>query len=98
MKILIVSTVLALLSGCASTLSADGERVRVVTEQQRQACKFIKLVTVRKSLGPDKPGSALKEAMNETAAAGGNGFYLITNTVHWADGASVAGEALICAA
>lgn len=88
----------ALTAGCASTLSTEGERVRVVTEQQRQSCKFIRLVTVRKSLGPDKPGSALKEAMNETAAAGGNGLYIITSTVHWADGASVAGEAMTCPA
>lgn len=53
-------------------------------------------LTVRKGLGPGKPGSALKAAMNEGAAAGGNGLFRVTNAVHWTDGACVVGEALDC--
>lgn len=85
-----------IMAGCAATLTPAGEHVRVVTDQQRTSCKFIKLITVRRSLGPDKAGGALKDAMNEVAAVNGNGLFLITNMVHWADGASVAGEALDC--
>lgn len=87
---------LATLTGCATQLTDAGSRVRVVTDQQRTSCQFIKLVSAQADLGPDKPGSALKKAMNEAAAAGGNGLFLITNAVHWLDGASVSGEALKC--
>ena len=97
MRYFLITAVLAL-SACGTTLTAEGEKVRIVTEQQRAGCKFIKLVTVTKGLGLDKPGNALKDAMNEVAAAGGNGLFLVTNSVHWADGASVAGEALSCTA
>jgi hypothetical protein len=86
----------AALVGCATTLTPDGGKVRIVTERERPSCKFVKIVTAHASLGPDKPGNALKEAMNEVAAAGGNGLFVITNTEQWADGASVAGEALNC--
>lgn len=95
MRIAVVLT-LVLPTGCATTMTPAGEKVRIVTEQQRSSCRFIKLVTVRKNLGPDKPGNALKEAMNEAAAAGGNGLFLVTNSMDWIDGASVAGEALDC--
>ncbi|WP_421883225.1 hypothetical protein [Methylibium sp.] len=84
------------LSGCATQLTDAGSKVRVVTEQQRPGCQFVKLVSAQADLGPDKPGSALKKAMNEVAAVGGNGLFLVTNTVHWFDGASVTGEALKC--
>ena len=70
--------------------------MRVVTANQKERCEFIKLVTVRVGLGPDKPGSALKKALNETAAVGGNSFYLISSTGDAIDGASVSGEALKC--
>lgn len=84
------------LAGCATQLTDAGSKVRVVTEQQRSGCQFLKLVSAQADLGPDKPGSALKKAMNEVAAAGGNGLFLVTNAVHWLDGATVAGEALKC--
>ena len=93
---LIALTVATTLVGCAS-LSEDGSKVRVVSEQAKQGCKYLKLVTVRASLGPDKPGQALKNAFNETAAAGGDSFYIINNSQDWVDGASISGEALRCA-
>lgn len=84
------------LTACATPLTSEGQRVRVVTEQQRPACQFLGMVNVQKSLGQDKPGSALNEAMNRTGAMGGNGFFIVTNAVHVFDGASIAGEALKC--
>jgi hypothetical protein len=89
--VLLISSV-----GCATNLTPAGEKVRIVTESQRDNCEFIKIVSYRAGLGPDKPGSALKGALNEVAKLGGNGLYIVTNTVHWADGATVSGEALIC--
>lgn len=83
-------------SGCSVNLTKDGQKVRVVNESQRESCEFIALVSVNSDLGPDKPGSALKKALNETASQGGNGLFIITNTIHWFDGASVSGEALRC--
>jgi hypothetical protein len=87
---------LASLAGCATSLTPSGEKVRIITESQRDSCEFIKIISYRAGLGPDKPGSALKGALNEVAKLGGNGLYIITNTVHWADGATVSGEALKC--
>jgi hypothetical protein len=96
-KTCLLGIVVFALVGCAATLTPDGEKVRVVSESQKErSCKFIKLISVKADLGPDKPGSALRLALNATAAVGGNGFFIITNTVHWIDGASVSGEALNC--
>ena len=84
-------------AGCAVNLSPAGEGVRVVSEHKKEnGCEFIKLISVRVGLGPDKLGSALKKALNEAGSVGANGFFIITNVAHWADGASVAGEALKC--
>lgn len=84
------------LAGCATQLTKEGERVRVVTDNQKESCEYIKLITVHVGLGPDKPGSALKKALNRTAEVGGNGFYLISSEGNAFDGASVSGEALKC--
>ena len=87
---------LALLAtGCAS-LTEGGAKVRVISSSEKTGCKFLKLVTVRASLGPDKTGQALKRALNETAEAGGDSFLSININQDVFDGASVAGEALKC--
>lgn len=83
------------LVGCAN-LTEDGAKVRVISAQDKQGCKFLKLITVRASLGPDKTGQALKLALNETAAAGGDSFYAVNINQDLFDGASAAGEALKC--
>lgn len=88
--------VLLVVAGCSTELTKAGKSVRVVTAHQKESCVFIKLITVRVGLGPDKPGSALKKALNETAEAGGNSFYLINSEEDAFDGASVSGEALKC--
>lgn len=71
--------------------------VRVVTDPAaRKACRYVGLVTVRKALGPNKAGSALKKAFAKTAEMGGNALYVINQSQTWTEGASVSGEALSC--
>lgn len=96
MKSILLLVLLSSLAGCATNLTSAGEKVRIITESKRNNCEFIKIVSYRAGLGSDKPGSALKGALNEVAKLGGNGLYIITNIVHWADGATVSGEALNC--
>lgn len=90
-----IALVVVSLGGCAS-LSEQGALVRIVTAQEKAGCQFVKLVTVRASLGPDKTGQALKKALNETANAGGDSFYPVNINQDWFDGASASGEALKC--
>jgi hypothetical protein len=93
---LISLVVAATIVGCAS-LSDEGAKVRVISEQAKHGCTYLRLVTVRASLGPDKPGQALKKALNETGETGGDSFFVINNSQDWVDGASISGEALRCA-
>jgi hypothetical protein len=95
MRQFVALSLAALLAGCAS-LSDEGAKVRVITGPEKQGCAYLKLVTVRASLGPDKTGQALKLALNQVAAAGGDSFYPININQDWFDGASAAGEALKC--
>jgi hypothetical protein len=92
---LLTVIIVGLLVGCTS-LTKEGERVRVITANQKEGCEYLKLITERAGLGPDKLGSALKKALNETADAGGDSFYLIYTEGNIFDGASVSGEALKC--
>lgn len=87
---------MAVLAGCATTLTDEGQRVKIVTANQKERCETIKMVTFNQRLGPDKPGNAMKAVLNETAAAGGNGLYVVSTSNDWAEGASVIGEALRC--
>jgi len=47
-------------------------------------------------LGPNKAGNAMNKALNEVAKRGGNGLYIASSGVDWAEGASLTGEALRC--
>lgn len=94
-NILVVLAVTVASAGCAS-LTEEGSKVRVISKQEKQGCTYLKLITVRASLGPDKTGQALKMALNETAIAGGDSFLPININQDWFDGASAAGEALKC--
>jgi hypothetical protein len=85
-----------LFSGCAVPLTQEAQQVRTATAADKERCKFLKLVTFNQRLGPDKPGNAMKSALNETAAAGGNAFYVVSTSTDWAEGASIVGEALLC--
>ena len=87
---------LFLLVVCATPLTDAAQKVQIVTAAQKEKCQAIKLVTFNQRLGPDKPGNAMKSALNETAAVGGNAFYVVSTSSDWAEGASVVGEALRC--
>jgi hypothetical protein len=94
-SILLITAVVAM-AGCATALTDAGQKVRIVTANQKERCETIKMVTFNQRLGPDKPGNAMKAVLNETAAVGGNGFYMVSSSADWAEGASVIGEALRC--
>ena len=71
--------------------------VRVIaTDADRKACQYLGFVTVRKAMGTNKAGGALKRAFERVAQLGGNGLFLINQSQDWATGASVSGEALRC--
>lgn len=89
--------VLALSS--AASLSAkplDTSGVRIVSESQRQTCKFLALISVRKNLGFNKQKGAFKKAMKEVSKLGGNGLFLVADNLDWMEGAQITGEALLC--
>jgi hypothetical protein len=96
MKTLPCILVVAALTGCVTTLTDNAQRVKIVTANQKERCETIKMVTFNQRLGPDKPGNAMKAVLNETAAVGGNGLYVVSTSTDWAEGASVVGEALRC--
>lgn len=94
-RIALAFTLISLCAGCATELTETGSRVSLVTESQRPSCELIGVISANQSLGPDKPGNALRKVLNETAALGGDGFRLISSSAGL-DGASVTGEALKC--
>lgn len=97
LKILMATLTFAGLAGCATTLSPDAEKVRVVTANQKEnVCESMKILTVEKRLGRNKPGNAMKQALNEAAQVGANGIYIISTSEDWAEGATVVAEALKC--
>ena len=46
--------------------------------------------------GPNKPSNAMNKAINEVARKGGNGIFVVSSNLDWAEGASVTAEALQC--
>jgi hypothetical protein len=90
-------TIAAFATSCATTLQPGGDKVRIATASQKETlCESIKLISVEQRLGPNKPGNAMNKALNEVAAAGGNGIYIVSTSTDWAEGASVTAEALRC--
>lgn len=96
MKIIWSALVAISISGCAVPLTPAAEKIALISAAQKEKCERVRLISFSQSLGPDKPGNALKGALNEAAAAGADSFYLISSTSHAFDGASVIGEALNC--
>ena|SRR6266481_5294876 len=93
---LIVPAILSA-AGCATVLTPGAEKVQVVTSGQKEtSCKSIKIISVQQKLEPDKAGNAMRKAINETAALGGNGIYVVSSNLDWSEGASVVAEALKC--
>lgn len=96
MKAIYIASISLALSACAIPLTPQAEQLKLVTAAQKEKCERIKLVSYSQTLGPDKPGNAMKGAMNEAAASGANAFFIVSTTTHPFDGASVIGEALRC--
>jgi len=86
-----------LLFACSTTVERSVDQVQMVTAGQKERqCKSLGIFSVDQRGGPDKPGSVLTKARNEVSRRGGNGIYVISNSVDWETGASVNAEALQC--
>lgn len=89
--------VAVLATSCATTLQPGGDKVRIATASQKETlCESIKVISVEQRAGRNKPGGAMNKALNEVAAVGGNGIYIVSTSSDWAEGASVTAEALRC--
>lgn len=99
MKKLWIFTALITLVGCTKAIIAtpEGKNVRLVTAAQKKNCTFVKTISASQPIGPDKTGDAMKMALNEAGAAGGNAFYVISSKNEGGiKGGVVTGEALRC--
>jgi hypothetical protein len=86
-----------LLFACSTTVERSADQVQMVTAGQKERqCKSLGTFTVDQRGGPDKPGAALTKARGEVARRGGNGIYVIANSVDWETGVVVNAEALQC--
>jgi hypothetical protein len=86
-----------LLLACATTAAPSAEWVQIVTAGQKERqCQSLGDFTINQRGGPDKAGVAVTKALREVAHRGGNGMYVISDSVDWEDGASVNAEALRC--
>jgi hypothetical protein len=86
-----------LLLACATTAAPSVEWVQIVTAGQKERqCKSLGDFTINQRGGPDKSGVAVAKALREVSHRGGNGMYVISDSVDWEDGASVNAEALRC--
>jgi len=92
----IILILTSILWGCATTIKQGAEGIQTITVQQKDKCKFISLISAEQKLGPDKPGNALKKAINMTYEVGGDSLYIVSTSTDWAEGASVVGEAFLC--
>ncbi len=86
-----------LLFACATTTAPSVEWVQIVTAGQKERqCKSLGTFTINQRGGPDKSGVAVTKALNEVSHRGGNGMYVISDSVDWEEGAYVNAEALRC--
>ena len=87
----------ALVVGCATTLDVGAEKVQVVTANQKErSCQSLGVVSTEQRVGPNKPSNAMNKALNAVARKGGNGIFVVSTNLDWAEGASVTAEALEC--
>jgi hypothetical protein len=84
-------------AGCATTLESTAAKVQVITAAQKErSCQSLGVVSTEQRVGPNKPSNAMNKALNEVVRRGGNGIFIISSNVDWAEGASVTAEALKC--
>lgn len=98
-RITLVVSALTLLSltGCATPLESGAEKVQIVTASQKERlCQSLGVVSTEQRAGPNKPSNAMNKAINEVARKGGNGIFIVSSNLDWAEGASVTAEALQC--
>ncbi|WP_413790917.1 MULTISPECIES: hypothetical protein [unclassified Pseudomonas] len=98
-RITLIASALALLSltGCATPLESGAEKVQIVTASQKERlCQSLGVVSTEQRVGPNKPSNAMNKAINEVARKGGNGIFIVSSNLDWAEGASVTAEALQC--
>ena len=94
--LLLLATILTL-SACATELVPGAEGVQVITQSQKESsCKSLGVVSTEQRVGPNKPSNAMNKAINEVFRRGGNGIYVVSSHLDWAEGASVTAEALRC--
>ncbi|MCS3467922.1 hypothetical protein M2401_001647 [Pseudomonas sp. JUb42] len=98
-RITLMASALGLLSltGCATSLDSGAEKVQIVTATQKERlCQSLGVVSTEQRIGPNKPSNAMNKAINEVARKGGNGIFIVSSNLDWAEGASVTAEALQC--
>lgn len=98
MKILKIILFCLMIMGCSIHLTKEGGMVRLVSEQERNTCEFIGVVTGSMSMGASSghdAESAMNEIRNRVAKLGGNGLRVI-NTDSDVLATTVTGEALKC--
>lgn len=85
------------LTGCATPLESGAEKVQIVTASQKERlCQSLGVVSTEQRVGPNKPSNAMNKAINDVAHKGGNGIFIVSSNLDWAEGASVTAEALQC--
>lgn len=94
--LVICSSVLLWLTGCATGLEPGAERIRMVTAEQKASCESLGLVTADQQLGPYKASNSMKKVLNEAARRGANAVYLVSQGQSGIDGVAVTAEALRC--
>ena len=74
------------LAGCATPLESDAEKVQVVTAGQKERlCQSLGVVSTEQRVGPNKPRNAMNKAINEVARKGGNGIFVVSSNLDWAE-------------
>ena len=95
--LLLCAITLSLVTACATDLTEAGSKVRLLNSaSEASKCQEVKVITTSDYSGDDEAGNATKKALNASAAAGANAFYVVSTSQDWASGASVVGNALIC--
>ena len=96
LRAICIASALALV-GCATSLESGAEKVQIVTAAQKErSCQPLGIVSTEQRVGPNKPSNAMNKALNEVARRGGNGIFVVSSNLDWAEGASVTAEALKC--
>ena len=79
-NILLFTALVTILAGCSINITKEGNKVRLVSEKERDSCSFIGVVTGSMSMGANTghdSESAMNEARNKVAAIGGNGMRIL---------------------